>query len=805
MPATVIDFTSSDLHAAPSPPLRVSRSHRVYTRRLWTDAWQLDPYLHAHEISWGEAPAMPTATFWWDYGRIRQRDQADVATVDKRQLKGWWVKIELDTDLVRSIEAPTLGEDRIWVGRIKIEEDQQWGEVRIKRPLAGGGGDFRVRVASGRQTWHAVGMEDVLAEYEHQLAYWINGDVSEVGIDEDNPYVTRRPIAFNANGQPNRSVDKGTDAYVFESGLNTAEEGEPQFWSTFSIVEHLLAWHTPRNNAGEVVVPFRLKPGASVIPDWDRPEIPTERQTTLSLLQRLLDRRRLLSWRLEYNADENRLELATSTLTAKEITFPEIDGAAALPANERLREWSLESDQLSEIAIKETLEAAHQTIALGPPIVAVGTLTIDSSQLESAWTNQQLSSITEGYNVGASALNLAYATAGPRDRERLNAIARARLEDVFTRFRLVDIWDGTCTDFQEGGVGQMVPEGDEFPPWPGHVEFLPDLPLLEGVDYSGERIKEGIYTVEGREDFLRPLVLLKKPNADDIYRPAERTGETADIEDLDEDEAEELRLSCHVHVRGRNLFIKPMNQPAHIIGGDDFTPLTEDKVTGIFDYRELVATLAIAGERIRGVQPADDDLPPATEAVRRKYVDAGERYKHAFVARGTVVGVNASGELITTAGGTIPATTHFDYAPKQLKAIARLAHGWYGESHAVATLRTKRMLAPEDLALGDFITHTGHAAAADPSSPHRRAINGIVTQIRVTIPKPPPDAPEVPQMEVTVWSGELDAMRVVPTNPPSRSVSAVPASGGSPAGDAIDARTVYLPDGTTIGDTFGGF
>lgn len=698
--------------------------HTVYTRRNWSDDWEEKEHLHCLEAVWSVAPAFPTATFRWDFSRIRQIGETDVELVKRLRLGSRYVKVVFETS----------NDDRLWVGRFEVAEEEIWGERT--RQLPGGGEE---KYCSGRQTWHATGPENWLDQHEIIQGVHAANDASEVSK-------SYTPLTFNRDGEPNRGTTLFDGAYVFAP--KNAET-----WSTKQIVEHLLAHQTPLNEADEKSIEFYLADEAP-LPDWDDPELSTDRQTTFSLLNRLIDRRRLLLWRLFYMADganANKFELQVFTMAKEEITI-DIDGADPIPAAANQRVWIYEEDQLTSVAIKDSgLLKVDQVIVRGDRQRNVGTFSVQHGNLEIGWQPHD----EVEYELAASIIDPDYPSLATRDREKRNAEVRGdpKFANVYTRFVLPPDWDGKITDERDDPPGEVDFLSDRFPEFVPDLTFEPTLPLRLGVDYSDDRIKDGPPDETAADDEMRPLVVLIRPGA--LWVAADQMGSTANLEDDTETE-DELRLACHVYTDGNALVVRPANAPQHILAGAAFNPRPEDKVTGVYDYDNLkmFATLSIRVNQIASFYPYKKDLPGLYDMLRIKVVEAGDEYRRTRVLPGTVVGIKNSGELNYSSGGYIESPPNvFEH----LRAIAKLAFGWYGEQHAVCALTTYRHPGPANLEIGDFVTAIG--AEGGPS---RRTINGPVTEIRLRTPRPEGSSVQEPELSVSTWAGELDPMRVIP-------------------------------------------
>lgn len=805
----------------------VARNHgvippTVFIKPNWRDEWAEAIDFWPYEINWSCAPSLPTVTLWWKYGWTRTPQS--IQFFRRLRLLGihrWFIKIECPTLDVKfdyqGDETIRRWTRRFWYGVLDIDADQLGGVG-----FYADADENLFPVPSGQQTFTAYGMEKLLADQTIEDAYFVwfdptAGPAGRAVIGAQNILP-----AFNAGGNPNRTFDAqpgggiggALSTHVFETDRKIA-----QYWSTKDIVEYLMHRVSPRNTAGDIAVDFRADILALDLNDKDRPVIDQQGQTVYSILARLLDRRRLRLWWLSVQdpsgaedpdtggrpADAmETVYLNTATMNGTEIPPFEKD-ASPIPENANKINIRCDFDQTTTVAIKRSsVEQVDQVVAQGDRRVSVFTVSFMDSSLGTAWDP----ALTDDYNKGASETD-GYDEAGTKERQRMNTEARNadRLEDVFTLFEIPGGWDQLVGD----GLGGLptVPEqwavfpnesvtrddDERFGPAPaylGHCHLLQALPLLSGVDYSGDRIANGtvdLATATGEP--VKPFALFRKPeslkggDAEDKDRwrwaRADEIGDNAGLEVTEAEEADRWSATVFIPYESKQVKLRVTGAPQHIVDDETlFTPLEHE---GLRVDPELAkwnihegAVITVAMEdprRVNAVWPPMEDLADR-DVIRRKFIDA-DGFRKIYVVPETIVDIDEAGKLKRTDGGFIPhagADGDEDDVAK-LATIARNAFEWYGVQRKVLVLEslqlrgaTNQAADPNDFAnilpLGayveEFSQDTPDAPDDDPpGTENLEEIKSVVTSVVFTYPWN-----GTPHMTVQTFSGELDALQVAP-------------------------------------------
>lgn len=727
----------------------------VSHREHWADAWVPDLRTIALEAVWCSAPALPTATIQVRYGYLSFSGFPEWVKVDKHET--WpdqFVKIQFP--MVRIEEGEDAGEweYRTWYGVVALEEDQLGG-CTFKTTRSGNTTQTQV-TASGLQTFSAYGLEKLLADWPIKYSV-INdgGSLNEV----------KRALTFNRDGKPNRTAAKILGSHAFESDLTVA-----QFWSTRDIAEYLLEWQTPRDSAGNRLVLFKL--AGLGLPDWDKPAVSQETQSCGSLLTSLINRRQMLSWRLTVDEDitPDEVHVDVFSLARTEITLP-ITGTPKIEPSSRQKSIEFDKDQSTRVTLKRSkVGVYHQVILRGAPMRAVGSFSFVDGTLVAGWD----SSLQTLYDAGAS-LSAGYSALDDEEKRVRDAAARgvSRLEEVYSFFRIPTDWDRKVAD-GENGFKEFLFAGDvagESPVYLGTCFVEPTMPLIQGVDYSTDKIANGApgisdFTIATNLEETPPLVFFKRPDQPTKWIAGDKLGTAGELpRGYGSDGNTRFSVSVQVPNESKGLVIRVQGDPQHAIAPTDFAPLAVDEQLGGVDWRSAIVTLSLPfDQHAEGIWP--EDLPANVDCPRILILEAGDRYKKHYVAPNTVVGVDKDGALVRSTGGWIPKAGTDDDETK-LTALAKVAHAWYGEDHCVLTLETSRLFPIADLDVGDLITEIGNKPPA--TGGHRATVNTTISEIRLQWPESEGTEAQAPVLTIVTGSGELDPIQ--PGDDPRRPVA----------------------------------
>jgi hypothetical protein len=688
---------------------RALRSHEVFTKVNWADDWTAQPYLFCDSASWRIAPGIPTAQLSWNYGRAKRFDKATWATVLPDNGSRRYVKIVYANDQWSLDTDPPS--DLTWYGVID-------GLGSRAGAVAGG-------VAHGQQRIHCNGLESLLDKTPIRTgAWWTGSDIKFVD----------RGLTFNARKADgtaggNRTTAEHAGSHVF-SGVVKDDDA---FWRTQDILKYLFAHQVPRDKLGSAEIPFVIDPTnlALITGIEDQPYLATEGRTFRQILNQLLPQQRGLSYYFDVFDDE--VTLMIVSLFDSAVTFPSVGSISANP-----RRWSLATDrEMGELTTTLSHHEACDRVRIrGRRARSVFSISYADVTLVKGWPD----AIETEYEAGATGTAPYSAATGTEEKQRLNQEARSRdkLLSVFRRFKLPDNWDGHTKHSGGGGGGlqfhwPLTSETANYLFYQREVYFLSKLPMKDGYNYQAITSAGGgalppVKVSQGPFNGLPPLVVIKVPEKD-RYVQIEKVGKSGALEKKPGQAHASWSAHAHVPEMDRALVINVSNGQQWIIGGTDFTPLTEDEKPTRWDWKTIIATVAIeVDEFCEGVWPETANVP-VNDHVREFMLDAPDTYRLDWLVPDTVIGVDSAGALIRcTLGGWIN-----DDRPKLIDR-ARMAFEYYGRSRQAMTFRTSKV--NNSILPGDLIATLGSASPLE--------LNSVVTDITVSSTPGTPENPPPP-------------------------------------------------------------
>jgi len=715
--------------------IRSAQVETVYTRENWADDWQLADFLEAASCEWTASPTIGTAELRWRYGRGMRQQEAELATVEPLDLDRHWVKIEIAQD-----EEPP----KTWYGQILISERLEDGALVVDD----------ARVATGAQTITAYELDVVLARQKVLCSIWDESAELELG----------RGLTFNEPNQVtdtgNRSAGRGaTGTHVFTDDLTYGEK-----WSTRKIVRYLFAHHAPTDFLGNPSIMLRIdQVDLLAIPDDDEPELPTHGRTLKQLLDRLLDRRRLLSYTVTLqagvgHAGDDAIRIKPFTYADEEIEIPERDPIRANPIRKTLDfDLALEIDHA---AVKTSAEIAYDQVqALGARVLCCGTVSFLDSTLATGWAAGDQTD----YDAGASN-EAGYAALDRYEKQQRNRDFRAaeHLDRVYRYFSLVDGWDETVGNGEGGAKNDLFPYDDlDLVAGADSAFYLPDLrflrfiPLKDRWNYQTNPPTEP--AADGQKwEYRRPFVVLKLQDeiesAYGKYELVERLGAAAGVELTGDGRGRHFALSVRTQDDAPGLICSAVGAPQHVIatgifaGPDD----TDEDYLGDYTYADnLLATVAIRSDyHCRAIYPEN---PVGGDAIRILTIDASAIAELHYVAPNTVVDLD-DGDLVR-----LPAASDGFIRDDRdlLRAIARMAFEWYGTPRRTLHLAWNTVRDAHEFDVGDLITQIG----ADETA---QDIRTVITTVRVDLATTREDGDrQFHRTTIQTQWAQLDALEVL--------------------------------------------
>ena len=744
---------------------RGARGHRVYLKAMWSAEWERVPYLFAEEVAWRLAPSLPTASLTWRYGRGMRQGEFSLATIarlaDKRRL---WVKIEIDTHAVTAAEiaaekggqAPTPLK---WYGSIELDGFAGEGLVQI-----GVSGGQPVYAPAGDQPILAFGLEYALYQRPIRGATWLDSAGKEQR--SEIPFVFNKP---NAAGQPdgNRSANRGARSYLFSASVGA---GAAQIWTSRTIGEYVCATEVPTGPGGaKQWNELPLDPDTDeVLPDWDTPVIDPEGLKAGELLNVLLPRSRMLSWKIIVFGEDERPYVTPVSLLGSDVAT---DLGTLKKNNRQINlQASLAADLSPEVVytIKDSeIGRIDQARVRGARRTSTCTLRYSAADpdksLDKGWSTTLETEYEAAFSAAAT-----YAGLGTDGKQMANAEVRHtdRLFPVFRRFAVPLLWNQQVSQ-TDGGTKKAVflknslNDTEVRTLCPRELELAPTLPLMEGFNYQSigslslrtppTKISDGPH---GR---LTAFVLFKTPQwagaGSAPYIQVDAVGSGSAVEQVSVHQDRHWSARVEVAPGDRAVLLHVTGEPQHVLAYSDFSKLPVDEYTGRWDWHDALFTVCLFDDRkAEGVYPKDSDADARVVGMRRELViEAGDAYKQDYLVPGTVVGIDVATRqpVRCTSGGWI----HDDR--KLLEARARQVFEYYGQTRRSLVLATP--LVNSQVELGAYVVDFGSSASV-------KSLGTVVSEIVVTIPGGEQDPPP-PSIQYTTAFAELETIELLNKRP----------------------------------------
>ncbi len=642
MPTTNVNWESVNAFAG---------TVRVYTRQFWANSWTLVDNLWPTFLSWNLLPDTPIATFRSDYGPVLPTGDDTWVTVAKQNVLGYYVRVEVDC------ADGTLS----WVGFIDDVVDYQGG-------ITGG-------VPYGRMEITAYAMSHCLA-YETILScYWWDGSAkreSGSGI----PFGKNRTATI-PGGQPTHLFSAKADA---------------TYWSSRDIANYLITHHAPKNAAGTNVIPFELL-NANILPDWEKPDIETDRVSVWEILEQIIDRRMFLAASIGYNLATNKNQLSIHSLAPANVT---LGTGRTLLGSSNLLTISCHADHATRATVRSTATSVwHQVRARGDRRRSVATLVKDDG-LAFDWDSTDVTD----FNAAASGA-AGYGAETLETQRAMNASKRStgKLVDVFSRLKVPDNFDwqlGTNFVFQTDDVSPT-----RHYAFPGLVKIEEKLPLQTGVDYSSDRIATDTVNFSKKGSERPPFCIVEDPKAF--------------VGNVD------LASRFAIYVEPGNALRVMSSEEAILLGGAEYIPLAADVAfDSSYDLATIQATVSLLDDRFaEGVETSA--LAATADQVRKIAIDCGNLWQRIWVLDDTVVELDEDGlEVKVTEPGFL------EDDKDVLDSYAKMIGLWYLVPRNLLSIESARPSAA--IFVGQLCT-TLNAATSQAVT-----INTVVTSITLALP-----------------------------------------------------------------------
>ena len=608
---------------ATSQVSRTVRPTMVYIRKKWSEKWTLYPYLTPYKLDLLPA-GKSTAAFHWRYGRIIWPEHSGYVDYPAYNWRDFFVQIRTLTD--------QGDEHELFTGYIVSDSIEPYGSD--------------AEVDQGTQTINAVELSFLL----HREIPWRVIAAASAGTTRFN-WVERVP-GMNARAAGgigiagNRSTDPDGDGIYHFSP-------DGAVWTHKQYIDMLLNDY-PVNG-----ITFALTGQSSLLSEL----ITSQRAAGMpigAMLDRLIDRRRGLTWRTGpagFEANPT-IGIEVSSCYDQAVTV----GNTTIVPNASPVELDLtDVDDIQSVHLQLQGQNSYDRIrVLGEQqLVCFSLRAGEGGELEPGWTPEQETAYKNAASseVGYDAMD---------DAEKQLANDRRRGDDVFrsvyTTLRLPDDWDWTSDG------SSLLPYG-VYHYYNAERTFQRKVPLSAGYDYSGYASSSPVNNNPANvvPEFLPLLVFIKHENN---YYPIDRVGDIFD--DVG---------SIGVRVSDAEPAIILGAKPNHVLAANHWISAEPSKTQPKFDYEDIICTVAMRTDKRLTVvaSPPDQLVNEGSEDLRELVIEVpGAEWW--WLKRRTVVGSsNTSGFLSRSLllpnykeGYVLRDDT--DY----LSAVAAAALAWYG-------------------------------------------------------------------------------------------------------------------------------
>lgn len=741
-------------------------SHTVYAKLNWTDDWEEKEHVVCENATWACAPSMGSAQLYYRYGPgsfpgVTPGDWLQRFTLPTLA----YVRIDFQvyqmTDGQQVGETPTLT-NRSWYGIVGTLVDAFLGADVSTTEDDGEGNQVTRYILQGKQTLNAVGLEWLLDRQYVMRSWWLS-----------SPDETRRGLDFNLiGGQLAKNMSQikvlGPDGVTMTHIFHLrGDEDNREYWTTYDIVEYLLAHHMGRNQVDSLNQPWRLNDAYSILPDWDKPVLQNVHGDRVwSLLNQLIPRQRGLSFYLEVFGDtvqssaDAKIRLVPFSLVAEDVVLPG-DQPPRLKANPLQHEIDLTRDRTCRqlVVTKDAFSEYDQVHCIGARAVHVCSISSPQDFIGD-WN------LKDDYDQGAS-LDADYPAEGEiaaRQRRDAEARSQKRLEDVYRRFTLQSDWN--CTAYNGDPVFPDYDDPIGNPTDSARVIPILELPIWDRIplysvtDYTNRAtMADSLPTDNPLPDWMEPQVFFKDPDGNWVSGDSIKISQEIEAED----EGRNYHFSVRVTpgTRPGQFYLDVSGQPQHVIAHGIFAKLDHDPEIGGVNYQDpdcrlTIGLLADYHCEARYPHPLTDAIgfdPNATLRVR--VINAGDQYRLDYMVEGTAFRVEGR-QLVLSTEDIILRDDR-----EKLEQLAQVAFAWYGRTRKSIQFDTQFI--SDGLEIGDLITglvvdRDGNEYGADPDNDvEPEEINTVVTSITISngIGR---DKPPAPQMSYKTEFSELDVI-----------------------------------------------
>lgn len=687
------------------------RTHKVFTAERWADDWEEQPQLFCDSFLEACSTEFSQAEFHWDFGRVEGYDDADFQTRAPKDLEGHLVKIELGGVL------PGDPEPRRWYGVFVSDFRAYGGESSNPgEPLV------------GQQELRALGLEFFLERVPLDSSICM----SKIGSDPAEELEVERALPFNPAGgyRESRRLIGNMDPDGEEGPVFVENPKVDSFeWAGRDILDYLVGYHMPKDVDGVVQIPWTRADDGGILSAFQGTLDGTHGKSVRTVLSMLMDRRRLLGWRLVVQLEsevETGVEITPFNFNHADIDLP---FGASISANTDTVEIDASDDGLvleCEVGRDDTPHFSR-VLARGERVVVCGS--IDKATLPGKYDKDWTDALKTEYQTASSTLGASYDVLNAWDKLNANADFRQqdRFRSVFARF----LMKPETLNSPEAASNGFLPydpkvNDKQLRAYPPLARFLSVLPLRDDIDYTTPSTSlhaaAGEIPSGSREEYMPPLAFIADGTR--YYHLEHLT--------LGEKSALVAGLggrtwSASVQMRHEALGFVVIVGGAeqHVLGKDDFTPVAspdpdypkwhEELKPAALDWQDMYLTVALETDNWAEAQWPDE--PEDTGDVARDLVLEFPGKRMEYVLEDTAFRLDTNGTLkkSTSAGWIVDDS-------EELKDLARVAYEWYQAPRR--TLRFSKRTLDCPYHVGQIVTKLKR-----PGGDDLEEINSVITQI----------------------------------------------------------------------------
>lgn len=677
----------TDMITSSSDILRNAPVVTVYTRMYWSHVWTDETWrISCSRLRFGSSPEGSSAVLDVDCGAGWEEGSATFDDFSPLNILGYYVKI-----VVQRQDGDPLPDPFIWYG--VISEDSG---VRDGGKYYADLGDF---VLLREQQLVAIGLESIFDKV------YVDRSFVQSDLVPSDLAVVKRPLTFNDlhkyAGDGNRSVGlvtapNGQNCYVFEPDLSTAE-----WWATRDIVEYLVNCFQPLDWDDATLLPVVISDDDAVLPAWDRPKIEVGSGASLrQLLNRLLDRRRLLGWAVAVDETTTpaNIQIKILSFVATAISLPSGESQAA-----NADTVSLAFDGALDVRATLTSSDRHQAdqvIVRGARKRSCFSLSHEDETLVMDWKAADETAYEDGPAELAG-------DEAAQQRQIIEWRRRDELRQVYSYFKVPDDWNFEVGNGTGGAPSSSSLGGHNLPIHPDLDD--PDEWLYRpGLRFMRTLFQEvhATRTTTGAQDPPPPLAVIEIE--DGSYRLIDKLAETSGVIDRGPGKGRSWSASLRMRDDSPGVIVRVSGAQQLVIAETDFDgDVDTDDQPSWLDWHDMIVTVAAELDaHVEAVYPAAEDVAEEDrgDVKRIVVIDVGDAGRADYIVPDTVTGVDGSGDLVRHAGGYVRDDREW------MEDLAKYVYDWYGVTRRAFRFEMQQVL--DILGVGQMITSIGAGTLA---------------------------------------------------------------------------------------------